>query len=76
MKKGKFKSGDMIMAPDGTFGGVILENVTPDHWLEEQKAERVKVYVTHDELFSSFKHQTQMVILDYNTNWTHEKVSQ
>ena len=73
MKKGKFKSGDMIMAPDGTFGGFILENVTPDHWLDEHKAERVNVYVTHDELFPPNKHQTQMVILDYDTKWTHEK---
>jgi hypothetical protein len=73
MKKGKFKSGDLIISPDGTFGGIILENITPQHWVREQKAERVNVYVTHDEIYPAYKHKAQMVVLDYNTKWTHQR---
>jgi hypothetical protein len=72
MESRKFKRGDLISSPDKTYRAIVIRNTESIDL--STGAERLKLYVLHDEVCPYNKHQSGCVVVSTHDSWHIQRV--
>ena len=68
----KFKRGDFISSPDKTYRAIVIRNT--ESIPLSTAAERLELYVLHDEICPYNKHEFQTVMVSTHDSWHIQRV--
>jgi len=72
MESRKFKRGDLISSPDKTYRAIVIRNT--ESISLSTAAERLELYVLHDEICPYNKHESQTVMVSTSMRWHIQRV--
>jgi len=72
MENRKFKRGDLISSPDKTYRAIVIRNT--ESIPLSTAAERLELYVLHDEICPYNKHESQTVMVSTSMRWHIQRV--